>query len=287
MTDRIPLSRATTASTNSSSDDLLSLVEEPIRYIPPLECTKPSYNINEDRINMNNYHQVDIHQVKNIYDYIKNLDLFLAETSVTDSKILHCGNIERINHILYFITNYLDTNGNRRRIELNDQHILYINLFNYSMIMDMRRRSSTPAAGGKKKNKKSNKNKKTKKNKNNKKRTCKRIKVRINKDGSPNEEDMEHNRRCEQKYMYVDNPWMKPLLKKKKLTRYQKYLKKMLTNRIQTLKRKDKSTLQKYKTRNSPPLPANDYCNQKKKGNDGNMYISKPNKNNICSWKMV
>ena len=287
MSDRVPLSRATPASNNSSSDDLLSLVEEPIRFIPPLECTKPSYNINEDRINMNNYHQVDIHQVKNIYDYIKNLDLFLAETSVTDSKILHCGNIERIDNILYFITNYLDTNGNRRRIELNDQHIIYINLFNYSMIMDMRRRSSTPAAGGKKKNKKSNKNKKTKKNKNNKKRTCKRIKVRINKDGSPNEEDMEHNRRCEQKYMYVDNPWMKPLLKKKKLTRYQKYLKKMLTNRIQTLKRKDKSTLQKYKTRNSPPLPANDYCNQTKKGNDGNMYISKPNKNNICSWKMV
>ncbi len=100
-----------------------------------------------------------------------------------------------------------------------------------------------------------------------KKRTCKRIKVRINKDGSLNEEDMEHNRKCEQKYMYVDNPWMKPLLKKKKLTRYQKYLKKML--------------------RNSPPFPANDYCNKKKKGNDGKMYISKPNKNNICSWKLV
>ena len=129
--------------------------------------------------------------------------------------------------------------------------------------------------------------KKTKINKNNKKRTCKRIKVRINKDGSPNEEDMEHNRKCEQKYMYVDNPWMKPLLKKKKLTRYQKYLKKMLGNRSKTLKRKDKSTLEKYKTRNSPPFPANDYCNQKKKGNDGKMYISKPNKNNICSWKML
>ena len=281
MTDRIPLSRATTGSTNSSNDDLLSLVEEPIRYIRPTICTKPSYNIIEDEINMNNYHQIDIHQIKDIYDHIKNLDLFLAETSINDSRILHCGNIEKINHKIYFITNYLDTNQNKIRIELNDQHILYINLFNYSMIMDMRRRSSTPAAGGKKKNKKS------KKNKNNKKRTCKRIKVRINKDGSLNEEDMEHNRKCEQKYMYVDNPWMKPLLKKKKLTRYQKYLKKMLTNRIQTLKRKDKSTLQKYKKRNSPPLPANDYCNQKKKGNDGNMYISKPNKNNICSWKMV
>lgn len=281
MTHRIPLSRATSTSSTSSNDELVSLVEQSIHYTPPTRCTKPSYNIIEDRINMNHYRELGIHQLKNIYDDIKNLDMFLAESSITDSKILHCGNIEKINHTLYFITNYLDTNQNRIPIELNDQHIIYINLYMYSTIMDMRRRSSTPAAGGKKKNKK------TKKNKNNKKRTCKRIKVRINKDGSPNEEDMEHNRKCEQKYMYVDNPWMKPLLKKKKLTRYQKYLKKMLTNRIQTLKRKDKSTLQKYKTRNSPPLPANEYCNQKKKGNDGNIYISKPNKNNICSWKMV
>ena len=49
----------------------------------------------------------------------------------------------------------------------------------------------------------------------------------------------------------------------------------------------EKSTLKKYDSRPSPPFPANDYCNQTKKGNDGNMYISKPNKNNICSWKMV
>jgi hypothetical protein len=31
------------------------------------------------------------------------------------------------------------------------------------------------------------------------KNTCKRIKVRKNKDGSLNEQDMEHNRKCEQK----------------------------------------------------------------------------------------
>ena len=153
-------------------------------------------------------------------------------------------------------------------------------------IREQGRNRSNNQRGGKRR-KTLKKKTKIKKNKNNKKRTCKRIKVRINKDGSPNEEDMEHNRKCEQKYMYVDNPWMKPLLKKKKLTRYQKYLKKMLGNRSKTLKKKDKSTLQKYKTRNSPPFPANDYCNQKKKGNDGKMYISKPNKNNICSWKML
>lgn len=56
-------------------------------------------------------------------------------------------------------------------------------------------------------------------------------------------------------------------------------------------KKKEKSgkklTLKKYRNRKSPPYPANDYCNKKKKGNDGFMYISKPNKNKVCSWKKV
>jgi len=43
----------------------------------------------------------------------------------------------------------------------------------------------------------------------------------------------------------------------------------------------------KYTTRKSPPFPANDYCGKKMKGNDGNMYESKPNKNNVCAWKKV
>ena len=46
-------------------------------------------------------------------------------------------------------------------------------------------------------------------------------------------------------------------------------------------------TLKKYKNRKSPPYPANENCNKKMKGNDGNMYISTPNKNNICSWKKI
>lgn len=46
-------------------------------------------------------------------------------------------------------------------------------------------------------------------------------------------------------------------------------------------------TLKKYKGRKSPPYPANANCNKKMKGNDGNMYVSKPNKNNICSWVRV
>jgi len=56
-------------------------------------------------------------------------------------------------------------------------------------------------------------------------------------------------------------------------------------------KKKEKSgkklTLKKYRNRKSPPYPANDYCNKRKKGNDGLMYISKPNKNNVCSWKKI
>ena len=40
----------------------------------------------------------------------------------------------------------------------------------------------------------------------------------------------------------------------------------------------------KYASRPSPPFPANKFCGKKKKGNDGKMYLSKPNKNGICRW---
>ena len=46
-------------------------------------------------------------------------------------------------------------------------------------------------------------------------------------------------------------------------------------------------TLKKYKTRNSPPYPANENCNKQMKGNDGYIYVSKSNKNNVCSWKKL
>jgi hypothetical protein len=46
-------------------------------------------------------------------------------------------------------------------------------------------------------------------------------------------------------------------------------------------------TLKKYKNRNSPPYPANKNCNKEMIGNDGNRYISKPNINNVCSWKKI
>jgi hypothetical protein len=41
------------------------------------------------------------------------------------------------------------------------------------------------------------------------------------------------------------------------------------------------------KKRKSPPYPANEHCHEQMKGNDGKLYISKPNKQNICSWKRI
>ena len=71
-----------------------------------------------------------------------------------------------------------------------------------------------------------------------KQRTCKRRKVRINSDGSANQDDMKHNKKCEQKYMLIDNPWMKPVLNKIKPKGYNKYLKHLVKKRIKTLKNK-------------------------------------------------
>lgn len=49
-----------------------------------------------------------------------------------------------------------------------------------------------------------------------------------------------------------------------------------------TTKKVDK----KYLTRDSPPYPANEHCGETKKGNDGKMYVSVPDKNKICRWKL-
>jgi hypothetical protein len=49
-------------------------------------------------------------------------------------------------------------------------------------------------------------------------------------------------------------------------------------------------TLKKYKNRKSPPYPANENCGKKMKGNDGNMYESKPYilmKNEVCAWRKI
>jgi len=54
-----------------------------------------------------------------------------------------------------------------------------------------------------------------------------------------------------------------------------------------TYKWKDYDKNDKYKNRSSPHFPANEYCGKKKKGYDGNMYISMPDKNGVCKWKKI
>ena len=58
-----------------------------------------------------------------------------------------------------------------------------------------------------------------------KKRSCKLRKVR-------KKSDEIHNLKCEKKYMFIDNPWMKDVLKQKNPTGYNKELKKMIKARI-------------------------------------------------------
>jgi hypothetical protein len=61
---------------------------------------------------------------------------------------------------------------------------------------------------------------------------------------------------------------------------------------LKDVKSKKKSTQtkkldKKYLTRDSPPYPANKHCGETMKGNNGKVYISMANKNNICRWKLA
>ena len=74
-----------------------------------------------------------------------------------------------------------------------------------------------------------------------------------------------------------------------KLTRYTR---RKLTQKIALVSKKNavnaySKTKRKYSERKSPPYPANKNCVKKMAGNDGKMYESKPNKNNVCSWKKI
>ena len=40
----------------------------------------------------------------------------------------------------------------------------------------------------------------------------------------------------------------------------------------------------KYKSRKSPPFPANKCCGKTKKGNDKKLYTAKANKAGVCTW---
>ena len=48
-----------------------------------------------------------------------------------------------------------------------------------------------------------------------------------------------------------------------------------------------KQVTKKFSTRPSPPYHANSYKNRKKKGNDGNWYMSVPNKNKVYRWIVI
>ena len=65
---------------------------------------------------------------------------------------------------------------------------------------------------------------------------------------------------------------------------------KRMTAKIRDVKSKKATTRKvaaKYLTRDSPPFPANEHCGETKKGNDGKLYKSVPDKNKVCHWKKV
>jgi hypothetical protein len=69
------------------------------------------------------------------------------------------------------------------------------------------------------------------------------------------------------------------------LTKTKRKKQKMKQMSMKEIRNKHSKTLKKYKTRKSPPYPADLNCNKKMRGNDGNMYMSTQNKNDICTWK--
>jgi len=63
-----------------------------------------------------------------------------------------------------------------------------------------------------------------------------------------------------------------------------------MKSKMEEVKGKKKHTrklAKKYLLRGSPPYPANEHCGETKKGNDGKMYVSVPDKNKVCRWKPV
>lgn len=47
------------------------------------------------------------------------------------------------------------------------------------------------------------------------------------------------------------------------------------------------SSLKKYRSRPGPPYPAQDCANEMKRGNDGQTYLSMPDKNGVFRWKRI
>ena len=66
-----------------------------------------------------------------------------------------------------------------------------------------------PIKGGRRRTKKSKRRTNSRTRRTKPKRTCKRRKARKNPDGSWNKKDLESNQKCYDKYVFLDNPWMK------------------------------------------------------------------------------
>lgn len=85
----------------------------------------------------------------------------------------------------------------------------------------------------------------------------------------------------------------KTLKKSVKKQAAKKTIKKPVAKKSMKKKSSDKSrgctrqSTKKYEDRPSPPFPANECCNQEMMGNDGNMYVSRADKNGRCAWKKV
>jgi hypothetical protein len=62
--------------------------------------------------------------------------------------------------------------------------------------------------------------------------------------------------------------------------------KKVVARRVVAISDTSRQTTKKYTTRASPPYKAAAFCGRRKKGNSGRMYVSNPNKNGVCSWRL-
>ena len=91
------------------------------------------------------------------------------------------------------------------------------------------------------------------------------------------------------KKMYIsvqeDNNTYCTWVKYSKYLKLKKSIKSVKVNSNSKSKINKKSTAKKL--RPSPTESATKFCGKRKRGNDGNMYISKPNKNGVCRWVKV
>ena len=79
-------------------------------------------------------------------------------------------------------------------------------------------------------------------------RKCKRIRVKKNKDGTWNQEDIDHNQRCQDLYELNDNSWKKTFTKKKRKKKSNKRSRKVKSRKIKKTKRTKKTKKTKKKS---------------------------------------